>query len=316
VALRLGYGLRQAATYDVILANTSVSAREILWLARTKRPIVWLLQEMQQVIEATPGKALFSEALRCCQRVASLCQPTLEMLIRDYGFPAERLELVPAFLSVPSWSEESAGEVRRAFRQRFGLGEQDLVVGGCGRASWRKGTDLFLLTAREVQRRYPDCPIRFVWIGSTEPGVLEHLEYDRSLSGLGERCVFTGELGNASAIMPALDIMAVPSREEPQGLMLIEAAAARVPLVCFDIPGGPAEFAKAGGGVAVPYLDLPEFARALVALAENPARRRALGDCGRSRALACHDVNVLAPRLWRLLESACRTGNPAGPGAR
>jgi glycosyltransferase involved in cell wall biosynthesis len=51
---------------------------------------------------------------------------------------------------------------------------------------------------------------------------------------------------------------------------MLEAAAAGVPIVCFQRSGGAEEFVANGGGAAVPYLDVDAMAQAAVRYLSEP----------------------------------------------
>jgi glycosyltransferase involved in cell wall biosynthesis len=87
------------------------------------------------------------------------------------------------------------------------------------------------------------------------------------------------------ALMRAADIFALPSREEPFGLVLLEAMALEKPVVASDA-GGPREIVVHGEtGVLVPPDDCAALANALQTLIADDALRARFGQAGRARFL-------------------------------
>ncbi len=81
----------------------------------------------------------------------------------------------------------------------------------------------------------------------------------------------------------ALDILLLPSREEPFGRALIEAMALEVPVLATSV-GGPDEIVQEGRqGYLLPPLEPPAWAAAIRRLAEDRPLARALGRAGRER---------------------------------
>jgi len=99
-----------------------------------------------------------------------------------------------------------------------------------------------------------------------------------------------------------MDIFALTSREDPFPLVMLEAAAIKLPMVCFAQSGGGPEFAEIGGGLVVPYLDVPAFAGCLAELAGDVARRRAIG-ASAARAVEQFTIDRQAPKLRAVMEA-------------
>ncbi|MDD5303594.1 MAG: glycosyltransferase [Elusimicrobia bacterium] len=77
---------------------------------------------------------------------------------------------------------------------------------------------------------------------------------------------------------------------------LMESLGAGRPMVANDIPDQALVLAESGGGICVPYEEEP-FARAMVELARDPARRADMGRKGASYMARERDYAVLARRL-------------------
>ncbi|HEX2485404.1 MAG TPA: glycosyltransferase family 4 protein [Myxococcota bacterium] len=95
-------------------------------------------------------------------------------------------------------------------------------------------------------------------------------------------------LGYVAPIQRAIDdsaVVVVPSLGEGFGMVALEAMERARPVLAAEI-GGLGELVVDGEtGLLVPPGEAEPLARALVALARDPARRRAMGEAGRRRAL-------------------------------
>jgi glycosyltransferase involved in cell wall biosynthesis len=96
------------------------------------------------------------------------------------------------------------------------------------------------------------------------------------------------------------------SREDPFPLVVLEAAMFAKPAVCFNGAGGIPEFVDRGCGRSVPYLDVWQFAEAIVELIESPALRERLGQAARQRVTRLHSLDVGGMALWKVLSSMAR----------
>ena len=123
-------------------------------------------------------------------------------------------------------------------------------------------------------------------------------------AGARDHVVFLGHV--PSADLPRWyatgDIFVSPaSGNESFGIVLIEAMASGRPVVASDIPGYRSVVTPGVNGVMCPPADVPALAAAIVDLVEDPARRRALAENGRARA-----IEFSWPRVTDQLEGVYR----------
>jgi len=151
-----------------------------------------------------------------------------------------------------------------------------LIVGGAGNPSWTKGIDLWLLAAREAVDRLGQDRLRFVWVGYRDNQA--GLQFRTMISKLGlDRVVeLVPGTDRAPDHFARFDIFAMTSWEESASLVVLEAMAMSVPVICFAPTGGPAE--EVGeAGVVIPEISPHLMADAIVDLAQSPQKRWAMG---------------------------------------
>jgi glycosyltransferase involved in cell wall biosynthesis len=158
-----------------------------------------------------------------------------------------------------------------------------VVVGGAGKPSWTKGIDLWLLAAREAVDRLGPGRLRFVWVGWRDDQ--EGLRFRTMVSKLGLEGVveLVPETDRPQDVFIRFDMFAMTSWEESASLVVLEAMAMAIPVLCFEQTGGPAE-EVAGAGIVIPSMSPHLLADAIVDLANNPAGREAMGRAGWERA--------------------------------
>ena len=84
-------------------------------------------------------------------------------------------------------------------------------------------------------------------------------------------------------VMASLDILVQPSRRETFGRTLIEAMATRKPVIASRVGGMPEVVTDQESGLLVPEDDPQKLAAAMIALLQDPARARQMGEVGRRR---------------------------------
>jgi glycosyltransferase involved in cell wall biosynthesis len=156
---------------------------------------------------------------------------------------------------------------------------RELVIGTLGTVSHRKGSDLFLALADRVRRELPGAEFRM--IGPCPEGSEQSWASDlvRAAEAQG---VVTGARSDVFSELSEWDLLVLPSRNEPFGLVVVEAMASGLPVVATRVGGLP-EIVAEDTGVLVEVNDLEAAAEAVLRLAREPLTRAAMGRAGRAR---------------------------------
>lgn len=124
-------------------------------------------------------------------------------------------------------------------RKGIGVGPLDPMVLFAGRLAVQKGPDILVNAIPMVLHHYPNA--KFVFAGDGEQrGLCEHLAWEK---GVSHATRFLGyQKGEyLKSLFKACDAVAVPSRNEPFGIVVLEAWSAGKPVVATH-KGGPSEF--------------------------------------------------------------------------
>lgn len=213
---------------------------------------------------------------------------------------ADRSEVVYDGVSVPAVAGEAQ---RQRLRAELGLPHNRCLVVLAGQVAEVKGIWEFIDAAQLlIDRR---LPVSFVILGDDlrNGGALRiQAEQVVEARGLSGRVHFLGFRPNASTLIPAFDIVAVPSHVEPLGNSTLEAMAAGRPVVGSRVGGIPEMIVDGVTGTLVPSRDPLSLANAIEALVRDPARARAFGVAGRARALERFDVATHAARVQSIYD--------------
>ena len=121
------------------------------------------------------------------------------------------------------------------------------------------------------------------------------------------RVRFLGFQQDVPALMAALDLLVHPAREEGIPNVIMEAMAAGKPVVSTAV-GGVAELVRDGvDGRLVPPDDPAALARAVLELANDPERRRRMGEHGRERVLRTCSLERMIDQYEELLREVAST---------
>jgi glycosyltransferase involved in cell wall biosynthesis len=128
--------------------------------------------------------------------------------------------------------------------------------------------------------------------------------------GLEDRVSWLGERDDVPEIMAALDVLLLPSWEEPFGRALIEAMALGVPVVATDV-GGPPEIVTAGQeGELAPPRDQGAWAAAIARILHSAGGGAEMGRAGRGRVersfTTAHHVAAMLDVYERAISDGAR----------
>jgi glycosyltransferase involved in cell wall biosynthesis len=148
------------------------------------------------------------------------------------------------------------------------------ILGVC-RHVHKKGVDTLLRAFAVVLRECPDLSLVLVGDG---PLLDEHQALAQTLR-IERHVLFVGSVAHSdvSAFFQSCTLFVLPSRAEPFGLVLLEAAYHRKSIVCTRVGGVPEIIADGISGVMVEPDDPAGMAAQIVGLVRDPARRARLG---------------------------------------
>jgi len=138
--------------------------------------------------------------------------------------------------------------------------------------------------------------------GEAEGKEAEAFQHDIQRSGLAGRVHHVPECDNPVRIFSTCDAFALVSREEPFGIVNLEAACFECPVLCFADAGGAPEFVEEDAGFVVPYLDVEAMAEKLLVLSQDEALLVQMGKRAAEKVRERHDVNVVAPGILESMQ--------------
>ena len=297
--LRRRYPLQ---TFPVIYSNTVANGEIVDFFGKRGHRIICHAHEMKYGIARWGGETA-KESSAYVHSFIAASQAVKRDLTEMWGLAENKIEVIHSFGRPYELSLGSQQECRTRIRAKLKIPDADVVVGMCGTVDWRKGADLFPLLARAIKTRVGTRPYRFIWIGS-RANAPEHLQlvYDIERLGLNHDTTIIGEVRNAHEYLAALDIFALTSREDPCPLVMLEAAALALPIVCFGQSGGAPDFVGRDAGKVVPYLDVAAMADAVLELGADPETRKSLGSMGKSRVASGFSIQSQAPKILEVIE--------------
>jgi glycosyltransferase involved in cell wall biosynthesis len=171
---------------------------------------------------------------------------------------------------------------RDEIRREFAIDPGAPVVITVCRLFKQKGTAELIMAVDTVRRELPD--VRLLVVGHDPANSEPFLNELRSLVdelGLYEHVIFTGRRPDVPSLMAAADVFAMPSFEEPFGLVFAEALAMELPVVALDNGGTKEVLVHGRHGLLSDHGDLDALTGNLLTLLGDSELRHRMGAEGR-----------------------------------
>ena len=256
---------------DLVLAHGSQAVKLAVQAFQGRRPLAAMVHNFR----AKPDLAEVDLAL-CVSRAVE----------RDVSerFPGLRTKLVENFapLITPAPRSPYAGPPR---------------IGSIGRLHPNKGYDILIRAAARLRERGLDFRLTITGEGPERPALQAEVEALK----LGGLVSLPGWVDDPETTFAAMDLFVLSSVVEPFGLVVIEAMAARTPVIASDIDG-PRDILGGGRwGRLVPPRDPEALADAIAEALADPAAAEATAWSAQVEALGRYSMQAGGERLARAL---------------
>ena len=221
--------------------------------------------------------------LRFSDRIIANSQATADSLLSS-GISSAQMQVIHNGVDLNQYRFST--ETRKLFRAKWGINKDIFLVGILSRICKLKGQDIAICAFAKALKTCPDMML--IIIGSTfidnSKDFFQELNHLVKKFGLEHKVIFTGFLENPVDAYSGIDLLLLPSEEEPFGRVLIEAMATERPVISTDC-GGPKDIIIDGiTGKLIPPKDVDALASAMVEIASHKDVAFKMGKRGRYEA--------------------------------
>jgi glycosyltransferase involved in cell wall biosynthesis len=202
-------------------------------------------------------------AFRCCDAVVCNSAAAAERLI-GAGLAPNKIAVIGNALPVEAFAATTAVLPKRPGVVRVGM---------VARMNHRyKNHSGFLRIAAEIHARMPNA--EFVLAG--DGPLRQEFEREAANLGLGSSTVFLGDRQDMPAVLASIDVAVLTSDSESLSNVILEAMAAGLPTIAYDV-GGNSELLAGQRGILIPAGNETSFADAVEKLLADAALREQVG---------------------------------------
>lgn len=284
---------------DLIHIQSRRVLRQGIWLAeRLERPFVLTVHDY-----VSPQEKLRVN-WKWCRKVITVSESVKRDFAARSGLPPGRIAVIPSGVDI----RETETTTKPASRET----EHVPVVGTAGPLEAVKGLPFFLGAASRVLATGRDVEFLVAGAGPEEAN-LRRLARDL---GIADKVTFVPYLLDFAEPLAAMDIFCLPSLQQGQGIIMLEAMALAKPVIASRVGGVYSVVHDKETGLLVPPSDSSRLADCILELLGDPIRARAIGEAARQmvrRDFGLQKMVAQTAELYRELVA----GSPAGstPGA-
>jgi glycosyltransferase involved in cell wall biosynthesis len=180
------------------------------------------------------------------------------------SFPADRIETLYNRIDISAVRRDLVS--RSEARDELGISSESYVVANVGRLHPDKDQATLIEGFAKALPQLPSTALLVIaGVGPQEPS----LKARAASLGIEDKVLFLGQVPNARRKFRAFDCFALTSDYEPFGMVLLEAMAAGLPIICSDCGGAPE--VVAGAGRLFPLGDSDALSVCLIAMSSEPS---------------------------------------------
>jgi sugar transferase (PEP-CTERM/EpsH1 system associated) len=214
-------------------------------------------------------------------QILSVSALLADQLSRDLGIKRTRILPILNGVDVQKFAPDAAK--RKQYREQWGFGQNDVLIGTVGRPMKVKNHQLMIRALKRLREQ--GYPVHFAIVGDTPLRSLkdELVALAQSL-GVADRVHFLGFQSDVPGYLNMFDIFVLPSLSEGCSNVIQEAMATGLPIVASRVGGNPELVQDGETGLLFESNSVEALARALQTLLDDPQKAQALGNRALQRA--------------------------------
>ena len=270
-----------------------------LGLVGCRVPVVWHIRD--DLPNNVVGRAIRRLALWQADRAVAISQAIAENFATG--------ELLRRKTVVVHNGIDASDSEPVSLRGLLGVPGNRFVVGVVGQiARWKRQHDAIAAFSR-LCGLHPDSEL---WLVGAPKFREDNFDYERELRaqadvlGVGHRIRFLGFRDDVDHVMHSLDVLLLPSDNEPFGRVIIEAMRAGRPVVATNAGGVPEIVVDGETGYLVPVGGVDAMVEALRRLAAQPRLREEMGERARLRVAEHFTIEATARGVRAVYDDVIR----------
>ena len=226
--------------------------------------------------------------------IVTISNYSLEKIQKLYGIDPSNVRIVPNGVDTEKFKpKENIQEIR----EHFGLRNEPIVL-FVGSLINRKGLPFLVEAAKKIIREQPDT--KFLIVG--EGPLKKQLTFSLKSANLSSNFKFLGNVKDdlLPSVYDCADVFVLPSIQEGQGIVLLEAQASGKPVVAFDVGGVDEAVRNNETGLLVEKGNCDALADGLLKFLLDKSLREKIGAKGREFVMENFTWDISAQKMLKV----------------
>ena len=187
---------------------------------------------------------------------------------------------------------------RNQLRKKYGISENDKVIGMIGRLFYLKGQNYLIEVFKEVSETHPEAKLMFVGDGILR----EQLENYARKNKIYDKVIFTGLVPpkKIPEFVSIMDILVHTSLREGLPKAVAQGLAGGKPVIAFDIDGTKEVVINGKTGFLIPPKDIKLLKEKIIYLLENPEISDKMGKEGQELIKQLFPVEKMVDEIEKI----------------
>lgn len=273
---------------QIIHAHTA-NAHSLGLLLKRLRPDLKLV--VHRRVDYRPSHGFWSRRKylsTAIDRFVAISEAVRQILL-DYGIPSERINLVRSAVPMGRHASIDRTQARQQLASAFGIAPELTFIGNASALTHQKGYETLL----DAFARLKSQNVNFHGFIAGDGELRDALERQRIALGLEHDVTFLGFIEEIPSFLAGLDILAVPSRFEGLGTIILDAIDAGLCVVASRVGGIPEIIIEGVTGLLAPVDDAETLARQLAKAAGDPDLRQRLNTAAKLHVMQRFAVEAM-----------------------
>lgn len=232
-----------------------------------------------------------------CAQIIAVSENVKKEIIKQ-GVAANKIKVVYNGIGL---ADNECDKNPSEIRKELGLKENQRVIGEVSRLCKDKGQHILIKAIPKVVEKFPDTVFMIVGEDLERGG-----EYKKKLEeladdlGLNQQIIFTGYRSDIMGIMNTFELFVLSSSVEGLPVVILEAMAAKKPVITTPLGGNPEIVIDGETGTLVPAEDPDKLAEAIIYHLENPEISKKMGDMGYERVRKYFSLSQMLDKIMNI----------------
>jgi glycosyltransferase involved in cell wall biosynthesis len=230
--------------------------------------------------------------------IVTISNYSLEKIQKHYAIDPSKVRIVPNGVEVEKFKPN---EDIQAVRKQFGLGNEPTVL-FVGSLIQRKGLHFLVEAAKKIVKEQPDTKFLIVGEGPLKKQLNVSIESSNLLGNFKFLGIVKDDL--LPSVYNCADVFVLPSIQEGQGIVLLEAQASGKPVVAFDVGGVDEAVRNNETGLLVERGNSDALADGLIKFLSDKPLREKIGAKGRRFVMENFTWDISAQKMLKVYREA------------